>query len=237
MLSLHQIFAEPVLQALFWSLVTISFYIFAKNLYRRWPHSWLTPLATTPVLIGAVILLLHEDYKGYIHGTGWLMALLGPATVAFAIPIYEQRVLIKQNWPILLAGIVTGSLTSMFSSWMLASLVGLDGVLRLSLIPRSVSTPFAMEVSRNIGGTPDLTAVFVVITGIIGAIAGDVMLARVRFGSALARGALFGVGAHGAGTAQAHQIGSTEGAIAGLAMVLTGLLNVLAAPLVAAILR
>ena len=237
MTSPSPLFANPLLHALFWSAVTIAFYLLAKRLYRRWPRTWLMPLAVAPVLVGGVVLGLHASYRDYISGTHWLVLLLGPATVAFAVPIYEQRALIRRQWPVLLAGMLAGTAASVLSSWGLATLFGLDGTLRLSLLPRSITTPFAMEVSSDIGGSPDLTAIFVVVTGIVGAVVGDVLLARVRFRSALARGALFGVAAHGAGTARAHQIGESEGAIAGLAMVLVGLLNVLAAPLVALLLR
>jgi len=110
--------------------------------------------------------------------------------------------------------------------------LGIDGALRLSLLPRSISTPFAMEVSGEIGGIPDLTAVFVVLTGLFGAAVGDVVLARLPLRSRIAKGASFGIGAHGAGTARAHQLGREEGAIAGLVMVLVGLLNVALAPVV-----
>lgn len=183
-------------------------------------------------MIGLAILALHSSYHNYIHGTHWLVMLLGPVTVAFAIPIYEKRALIRRHWPVLLIGMLAGSITAILSSWALATLLGLDQSLRLSLLPRSLTTPFAMQVSGGIGGSPELTAVFVILTGIAGAVMGDLLLARISFASALARGALFGLGAHGAGTARAQQIGETEGTIAGLIMVLVGLLNVLAAPLI-----
>lgn len=237
MFGLRQILAEPATHALLWSIATIGLYWLAKRVYRKWPRWWLMPLAVTPVLVAAVVLSLHATYQEYIRGTKWLVLLLGPATVAFAIPIYEQRALIRRHWPVLLIGMIAGSLTAIASSWALSTLVGLDHTLLLSLLPRSISTPFAMEVSGDIGGVPDLTAVFVVVTGIAGAVIGDLILAHVPIASALARGALFGVGAHGAGTARAQQIGETEGAVAGLVMVLVGLLNVLAAPLVAHLLR
>jgi predicted murein hydrolase (TIGR00659 family) len=233
MALLRQILAEPLAHLLFWSVVTIGLYAVAKQLHHKWPRWWLTPLAVAPILIAAVILGLRGSYQDYIHGTKWLVLLLGPATVAFGIPIYEQRVLIRRHWPVLLVGMAAGTLASLASSWGLATLVGLDGTLRLSLLPRSISTPFAMEVSGDIGGVPDLTAVFVVVTGVAGAIIGDLILARLPIVSSLARGALFGLGAHGAGTAHAHQIGETEGAVSGLVMVLVGVLNVLAAPLFA----
>jgi putative effector of murein hydrolase len=103
--------------------------------------------------------------------------------------------------------------------------------------PRSMSTPFAIAVSGDIGGVPALTAIFTIITGISGAALGEVILYWLPVRSALARGVLFGMGAHGAGVAKAHQIGSEEGSIARLAMVLVGLLSVISAPFVAHLLK
>lgn len=237
MTRLAPLWADPGVRALFWSALTIGFYAATKILHRRWRRWWLAPLTATPVLLMAAVVLLHTSYADYIRGTHWLVALLGPATVAFAIPIYEQRALIHRQWPVLTVGVLAGSAAAVVSAWALAGLLGLGGALRLSLLPRSMSTPFAMAVSGDIGGVPDLTAVFVVLTGILGAALGEVMLTRFPVRSALARGALLGVSAHGAGTAKANEIGREEGSVAGLVMVLVGLLNVLAAPALAACLR
>jgi predicted murein hydrolase (TIGR00659 family) len=233
MARLIPLWNEPVAQALFWSAATIGFYFAAKGVYRTWTRWWLMPLAVTPALLIVAVLVLHTSYRDYIRGTGWLVALLGPATVAFAVPIYEQRILIRRHWPILLIGTVVGSATATSTAWVLATMLGLDGAVRLSLLPRSMSTPFAMAVASDIGGVPDLTAVFVVLTGVLGAVLGEMMLARVPIRSALARGAALGMGAHGAGTAKAHELGREEGSIAGLVMVLVGLFNVVMAPLLA----
>ncbi|MDC7789233.1 LrgB family protein [Rhodoplanes sp. TEM] len=225
--------AAPLARAVAWSAATILVYVLAKRLHRRWPRWWLMPLAVAPALLLIAALLLHESYRDYIRGTGWLVAMLGPVTVAFAVPIYEQRAMILRHWPLLVVGVTVGSVTAVASSWGLASLLGVDGALRLSLLPRSISTPFAVEMSGEIGGIPDLTAVFVVMTGITGAAIGDLVLARLPLRSAMAKGALFGVGAHGVGTARAHQIGREEGTIAGLLMVMVGMANVAVAPLLA----
>lgn len=227
---LSPILINSALRAFFWSFITIGVYIFTKKLYLRWAYWWLMPLVLTPIIVAAIILGFHENYQNYFQGTHWLTVLIGPVTIAFAIPIYEQRTLIHQHWPVLLIGSIAGSITSIGSSWGLATLLDLDDSLRLSLLPRSISSPFAMEVAHGIGGIPDLTVLFVVLTGIVGAIIGEFMLSRIAFKSALARGACLGVGAHAAGTAQAHKMGSTEGAIASLVMVLVGLLNVLLFP-------
>jgi predicted murein hydrolase (TIGR00659 family) len=228
---------EPLVQAIAWSVATILLYFGAKRLHRRWPRRWLMPLGVAPALLMIAALALHVSYRDYIRGTHWLVALLGPATVAFAVPIYEQRALIRRRWPLLLVGMIAGSLTAVLTSWVLAYMLGIDGALRLSLLPRSMSTPFAMEVSGEIGGIPDLTAIFVVLTGLFGAAVGDVVLARLPLRSKIAKGASFGMGAHGAGTARAHELGREEGAIAGLVMVLVGLMNVALAPMVAALMR
>ncbi|AIK44402.1 MULTISPECIES: LrgB family protein [Brucella/Ochrobactrum group] len=225
--------SNPLVATLFWSAATILLYLAAKRVYRRFPMWWLTPLVVTPLLLIALVIGLNQNYRGYFGATHWLVALLGPATVAFAVPIYQQRATIRRYWPVLLAGVVVGSSSAMASAWGLAHLLGLNEAISLSLMPRSMSTPFAMTVSGDIGGTPDLTAIFVVLTGVFGAALGEVMLNWLPIRSALARGALFGMGAHGAGVAKAHQIGSEEGSIAGLVMVLVGLVNVLAAPLIA----
>ncbi|MBJ6132274.1 LrgB family protein [Ochrobactrum sp. Q0168] len=225
--------SNPFVATLFWSAATILLYLAAKRVYRRFPMWWLTPLAVTPLLLMGLVVALNENYRGYFGATHWLVALLGPATVAFAIPIYQQRATIRRYWPVLLAGVLVGSSSAMASAWGLAHLLGLNEAISLSLMPRSMSTPFAMTVSGDIGGTPDLTAIFVVLTGVFGAALGEMMLNWLPLRSALARGALFGMGAHGAGVAKAHQIGSEEGSIAGLVMVLVGLVNVLAAPLIA----
>ncbi len=228
--------SAALLPAVFWSAVTILGYFLAKRLHGRLGRWWSSPLVLAPLGLILLALALHESYRAYIAGTHWLVSLLGPATVAFAVPIWEQRALIRRAWPVLLAGVVVGSVTAMISAWLMAQALGLDPQLRLSLLPRSMSTPFAMTVSGEIGGLPDLTAVFVVITGVFGAMVGEVILAVLPLRSALARGALFGMGAHGAGVAKAHGIGREEGTVAGLIMVLVGLVNVLVAPLLAKLL-
>jgi predicted murein hydrolase (TIGR00659 family) len=215
-----------------WSAVTLGCYLVSRAIYRRWPNWWLMPLAITPLFVGVVLVAFGVPYARYIAGTRWLVWMLGPATVAFAIPIYDQRALALRHWRVLALGMVAGSVTAIGSSWVLASLVGINGVLRLSLLPRSISTPFAMDLSAAIGGVPELTAVFVIATGVMGAVMGEIALARMPAGSTLAGGTMFGVGAHAAGTAHAQRLDPTVAALSGMTMVLTGVLNVVLSPLI-----
>ncbi|ARN83657.1 murein hydrolase effector protein LrgB [Methylocystis bryophila] len=231
------LFHNAIAQAVFWSLLTIGFYLAVKRLYRLWPRLWLTPIAAAPAPLAIAMLSLHSSYHDYIRGTGWLVSLLGPATVAFAAPIYRQRELIRRRWPVLVAGVLAGSVTALVTSWQLASLLDLDATTRLSLLPRSTSTPFALAVAKDIGALPDLTTVFVIVTGLSGAFIGEAILSRLPIQSALARGSALGMSAHGIGTAKAHELGSEEGSIAGLVMVFAGVCNVIAAPTLVNFLR
>src|ERR1700756_5300673 len=146
---------DPLIAALFWSALTIAGYLAVKATYRRWPRWWLAPLALTPLLLAFAATVLHTSYHDYIRGTHWLIALLGPATVAFAVPIYEQRATVPRHWRVLGLGMLAGTATSFISSWALATVLGLNGTLRLSLLPRSISTPFALKISGGMAGTPD----------------------------------------------------------------------------------
>ena len=223
---------DPVVDLIFWPLATIALYAVARLINRRWRRWWTGPLLLTPVAILLLMALLKADYHAYMSGTHWLLLMLGPATVAFAIPIYEQRRTIRRHWPVLIVGVLAGSTIAMGSAWGLAHLLGVPDEVGRSLMPRSTTTPFAMAVSDEIGGIPDLTAVFVILTGVCGAAMGEVMLKWLPLRSALARGALYGMGAHGAGVAAANQIGREEGSIAGLVMILAGLMNLVAAPVI-----
>lgn len=220
---------EPM--SLFWLAFTLAAYLGSRWLYRRTGRYLLSPLILVPALLLAVAVPLHTAYAEYARNTHWLMGVLGPVTVAFAVPIWQQRALLARHWPALLVGMLAGSVASIGSSWALAKGLALDPSVSLSLLPRSITTPFAMPVAQGLGGVPELTAVFVMFTGVLGAVFGGILLRWLPLRTPLARGALFGVGAHGAGVSRAREVGHEEGSVAGLVMVLTGLLNLFAAPL------
>jgi putative effector of murein hydrolase len=224
------------LMPMFWLTFTLLAYLFSRWLYRRSGRYLLSPLILVPALLLAVAVPLHTAYAEYASNTHWLMQVLGPVTVAFAVPIWQQRRLLIRHWSALLLGMLAGSAASIGTSFGLARLLALDSAVTLSLLPRSITTPFAMPLAQDLGGVPELTAVFVMFTGVFGAMLGGVLLKWLPLRSALARGALFGVGAHGAGVSRAHEVGGEEGSVAGLVMVLTGLLNLFAAPLLASML-
>jgi predicted murein hydrolase (TIGR00659 family) len=224
------------LPALAWGAATVALYLLARAIHRRRPHALTSPLLLTWALCFGLALALHASYRTYLRGTHWLLALLGPAVTAFAVPIYEQRRIIRRHWPVLAIGTVAGSALAFASSWGLARALGLSPDLCRGLLPRSVTTPFALAFAGRVGGRPEFTATCVVLTGVLGASLGELLLAWMPLRSALARGALFGMGAHSVGTAKAREMGGLEGSVAGLIMVMAGILSVLAAPLFARLL-
>jgi putative effector of murein hydrolase len=150
--------------------------------------------------------------------------------VAFALPIYQYRDLVKEHWLALSLGSVAGIVASLGSTLLLDRVLGLHGSLAQSLLARSVSTPFALEATRHLGGSAQLTGVFVIITGLFGILLGQVLLARLPLRMRIARGAPYGAAAHGFGLSKARSIGPQEGAVASLTMIFSGVLMVLLAP-------
>jgi predicted murein hydrolase (TIGR00659 family) len=216
--------------------LTIALYLLVRRLHARVRRFWSNPMVLVPALLIALLLLANIPYQTYFYDTRWLTWLLGPATVAFAVPIFEHRKLIRKHWLSLASGVVVGMPIAVISSVWLARAMSLPDLLQRSLAPRSISTPFALAAAHSFGAQPQLTAVFVVLTGVCGMVLGELLLVILPLRSSLAKGALFGAAAHGAGTAKASEIGAEEGVVASLTMMLGGIATVLAAPLVSGLL-
>ncbi|SDV50315.1 LrgB family protein [Chitinasiproducens palmae] len=217
--------------------LTLGLYFLSKRLYRQFGWRLLQPLVIVPAVLGAFLLVTGIPYRVYLEDTGWLGWLLGPATIAFAVPIYERRDVIRRHWLALAIGVSAGVVSAVAGSYGLARLLDLSPDLQRALAIRSISTPFALLVSDQVGTPRDLTAVLVIITGLIGLILGELVLLLLPLRSRLARGALFGAGAHGVGTARARELGNEEGVVASMTMMIAGVTMVLIAPLLSRLLN
>ncbi|WP_176920912.1 LrgB family protein [Superficieibacter sp. 1612_C1] len=213
--------------------MTLGLYYANKRLYRRFHKLPLMPLVLTPVLLVLMLVVGHISYQNYMGESHWLLWLLGPATVAFAVPVYDNLSIIRRHWMSLSAGVITATVVAVTSSVWLARLFMLPDEIQRSLAVRSVTTPFALAAARPLGGQPDLVALFVVVTGVFGMAVGDMLFLRLSIQAGMAKGAGFGAASHGAGTARSWELGPQEGVIASLVMMLSGILMVLIAPLVA----
>jgi len=220
-----------------WAGITLGLYLGARKVHGLHPRWWTAPMVLTWAVCAALLIGANISYGEYLKGTWWLGSLLGPATVAFAVVVHEHRQLIQKHWVTLAIGVTFGSGFAWGSAWALARLLDFSPEWRASLLPHSVTTPFAQAVSRQIGGLPELTACLVTVTGLFGAAIGEALISWLPLRSAFARGAMLGMGAHGAGTAKAYELGREEGAVAGVIMILAGLLNVAGMTLYLGILR
>lgn len=214
-------------------LLTIGLYALNKRLYQRHRRLWLAPIVLTPLLLIAVVVVAGIPYPDYVADTRWLGWLLGPATIAFALPLYDYRALIARHWLSLTVGVGVAVVVAVGGTVWLARLFDLPVALQKALAARSVTTPFAVETAKSIGGATDLASLFVILTGIAGMVCGETVLALLPVRSKLARGAIFGAASHGAGTAKARELGEAEGVVACLVMMIAGFVTVLGAPLIA----
>lgn len=219
-----------MLIASFSFILTIGFYIISKWGYKRIPRVYLSPLLITPLFIVIFLLCTHMSYTSYNSGGKWLSFMLQPATIAFAIPLYKHFNILKKHAAEIITSVLSGSIVAIISSILMARLFHLNTQIIDSLVPRSVTTPIAMGVAKNIGGVPSVTAVFVIITGLLGAIIGPQIVRILRIDNDIARGVLFGTSSHGAGTSKAFEYSPISGTISSLAMIIAAIVTLFIAP-------
>jgi predicted murein hydrolase (TIGR00659 family) len=216
---------------LLWLTVTLGVYAVTDALSRA---SGRNPLAN-PVLhavwvIGLLLALTGTDYKSYFEGAQFVHFLLGPATVALAAPLYEHRRAVARALLPMAAALVCGAVVAMVSAVLTARLLGVPRDVLIALAPKSVTAGVAMGITQSMGGDPALTAVLVILTGIIGAIVVTPLMNALGITDWRARGFAAGIAAHGIGTARAFQVHPIAGTFAGIAMGLNALLTALLVP-------
>ena len=170
-------------------VITLVLYFANKRLYRRFRKLPLMPLVLTPVLLVLLLVFGHISYQNYMGEAHWLLWLLGPATIAFAVPVYDNLAIIKRHWMSLSAGVITATVVAVTSSVWLARLFTLPDEIQRSLAVRSITTPFALAAAKSLGGQPELVALFVVVTGVFGMAIGDVLFLRLSIREGMAKGA------------------------------------------------
>ena len=191
----------------------------------------LNPVLIAVVLIVALLFVTGTRYETYFDGAQFVHFLLGPATVALAIPLYRQLDKVRRSTASVLISITAGSLTAAGSAVALAWLLGGSRDTLVALAPKSVTAPVAMGIAERLGGLPSLTAVLVILTGILGAMLGPMVLNLCRIRDWAARGLAMGTASHWIGTARAMQVNEVAGAFSGLAMGLNALATAVLLPL------
>lgn len=219
-------------------LIALTFvvYVAAQILQRRTGISFLNPILITIAVLICILMSTGVDYDTYAEGGEYIDFWLKPAVVALGVPLYRQLEAIKkQLLPILLAELA-GCIVGVVSVVVVAQLLGASKEVILSLAPKSVTTPIAMEIAQTVGGIPALTATVVVCTGIFGGMAGFKMMKYSRVKSPIAQGLSMGTAAHAVGTSAAMDVGYRYGAFSSLGLTLNGLFTALLTPLILSLL-
>jgi predicted murein hydrolase (TIGR00659 family) len=218
--------------------ITLLAYQGAYWIYQRANFNpLLNPVLLAIIMLVAALKVTHTTYQTYFDGAQFVHFLLGPATVALAVPLYAQFDKLRAALLPLGASLLAGSLTAILSAIGIAWLLGAGETTLLSLAPKSVTAPIAMGISEKIGGIPSLTAVLVIMTGVSGAMMAKYVLDALRIPEHSVRGFAVGLASHGIGTARAFQVSEQAGAFAGLGMGLNGLLTAILMPLMLALWR
>jgi predicted murein hydrolase (TIGR00659 family) len=195
------------------------------------------PMLISVAILAALLLATGTPYSAYFQGAQYVHFLLGPATVALALPMYANLRRIRRSVRAIAPALLAGSVTASLSAMLLARLFGASHVVVMSLAPKSVTTPIAMGIAEQIGGQASLAATFVLLTGLCAVVLLPLTMRLLRIGDMRAQGLAAGVAGHGLATARMLLISETAGAFGGLAIGLNGIVTALLVPLLVALVR
>lgn len=218
---------------LLWLTLTVSVFYVAQQTYTYFnSNPLLNPVLMSIFILVPLLYFTNTPYQTYFTGAQFVHFLLGTATVGLAIPLYLYYDKLKQLWLPLLLTLLIGSMTGILSAVLIGKLLGVSQVTLLSFMPKSITTPIAMGISEKIGGLPSLTAILVILTGMVGAIVAPLLFKLIKIKDESIQGVAMGISAHGLGTAKAFQMSQETGAFSGLAMGLNGAVTSLLIPLI-----
>ena len=231
MADLHDVWVYRAASPLLHLTLTLLAFQAGNWLYRKAGFNpLLNPVLVAVVILIAILVGTGTRYQTYFEGAQFVHFMLGPATVALAIPLYRQFEHVRRSAVAVIASLLAGSVTAAASAVAIAWALGAGRISVISIAPKSVTAPVAMAIVRQLGGLPSLTAVLVILTGIFGATAGPLLLDLLRVRDWEARGLAIGTASHGIGTARALQVSEVAGAFSGLAMGLNALATAILLP-------
>lgn len=211
---------------------TLAFYEISRIIQKKLRLSWFNPLLMSIVFTVLMILGTNTRYEIYEENTAIIGYFLTPATVCLAVPLYEKLSELKKNATAILIGIFSGVITSALCIILVSMIFRFDHTLIASFLPKSVTTAIGIDISEELGGIAALTAISIIITGVIGNIFAQAVTKLFKITDPVAIGTAIGTASHAGGTAKALQMGKTEGAISGLSIAVAGIMTVIIAPIV-----
>lgn len=217
---------------LFGIALTVVVYVLCELIVDKFELNIVPPfvLACPMIILFIYFQEPYITYDDYENGAGFINFLLGPATVALALPLYNNRHIIKDNLFVIASGIIVATVTGIVSIFVCGKIFGASDQVLLSMIPKSVTTPIAMDISSAIGGIPALTASCVIFTGMFGATINHKLLEALKVKNNIAIGLSIGASSHGLGTSVCANKNALQLAIGGASIGLTGIATSLLAP-------
>ena len=215
---------DSVFFGVFISIVT---YEIGALIKKKWNVAIFNPLLISIALIMIFLLVFDVEYETYEYGAKYLSYFLTPATVALAVPLYEQLEPLKKNWKAIMAGILAGALTSAVCVLVISILFRLTHEQYVTLLPKSITTAIGMGLSEELGGIVAITVAVIVVTGIVGNMFAEGICRLFRITDPVAKGIGIGSASHAMGTAKAMEMGEIEGAMSSLSIAVSGLLTVI----------
>lgn len=233
MTDFQDIWAYLSSEPLLWLTATLAAYITGDSLFRAsGKKAVVNPVLIAVTLLAGALMLTSTPYEAYFDGAKFVHFMLGPATVCLAVPLYLNLQKVGKSIVPMLVALIVGPLTAVGSALGIAYAFGIRGEVLLSLAPKSVTAPVAMGISESIGGSPTLTAVMVILTGITGAMVCTPLLNALKITDYRARGFAVGLTSHGIGTARAFQVNEIAGTFAGIGMGANALATAILVPLI-----
>lgn len=225
-MNLNELFLNSVYLGVTISLISYEIGVLLK---KKFKSALFNPLLIAIILVIGFLLIFKIDYESYQASAKYLSYLLTPATVSLAIPLYEQIEELKANFKAIMIAIFSGVLTSLISIFLLAKLFNLSHQEYVTLLPKSITTAIGLGVVEELGGYSTITVAVIILTGVFGNLVASSVCRIFKINSPVSRGIAIGTSAHAIGTARAIELGKVEGAMSGLAIVITGLMTVIAA--------
>ncbi|MGE7982783.1 MULTISPECIES: LrgB family protein [Solibacillus] len=211
---------------------TVLLFILLNRLYLKVGHPLLLPILTATCITVIILLVFNIPYETYMEGGQWISKMLGPAVVALAFPLYNQRELIFKYKYSIITSIIVAMLAGLISVVALLLLFGSSKDFILTSLPKSLTTPVAMQVSDIVGGIPPLTAVMVMVAGFTGAILGPVLFKLFKIDTAISRGVAMGSASHGVGLTKLKEYSEEDLSIGSLSMGLSAVVGAFIIPLI-----
>lgn len=206
--------------------ISLVGYVIGVQLKKKFKLAVLNPLMISIIFVVGVVLLFKLDYPSYKKQAEILNYLLTPATIALAIPLYQQLSLLRKNLLAVICGIISGVFASMSSVLAMSVLFSLSHEDFVTLLPKSITTAIGMGVSEELGGIQTITVAVIIVTGVLGNVIGEGVCKLFRITEPISRGLALGTAAHAIGTAKALEMGEIEGAMSSLSIAVSGLLTV-----------